>query len=251
MTRRLAPLLLGVTAVLGVAAVAAGAPPRAAGDRDCHGIELEAGPRAPRLGRVAGSEPRVHFIANPDAKTKQCPAIDAACRRTAFVVPSDDVLVDRIQGDFACVSYKSPKGTLTDGWLPVTALELGDPSPPAPASADWSGKWVRDRESSVVLTPHRAEIAVEGEATYGALDPARVKSGAVNVGEVSGKARPHGNVLALGEGYDGVQAPGDAQPAADCLVRLRLFGRYLVAEDNGACGGLNVSFTGIYIRAKK
>jgi hypothetical protein len=31
---------------------------------------------------------------------------------------------------------------------------------------------------------------------------------------------------------------------------LELYGRYLVVEDDGTCGGDGVSFTGIYVRVK-
>ena len=33
-----------------------------------------------------------------------------------------------------------------------------------------------------------------------------------------------------------------------CTVTLRLLGPYLVASDNGGCGGMNVHFTGVYRR---
>ena len=37
---------------------------------------------------------------------------------------------------------------------------------------------------------------------------------------------------------------------SSCVVKLRRRGPYLVASDNGNCGGLNVSFNGIYTKAK-
>jgi hypothetical protein len=45
-----------------------------------------------------------------------------------------------------------------------------------------------------------------------------------NVGQLSDEARPRGNLLALGEGYDGARAPGDVKDRLDCLVRFRLLG---------------------------
>ena len=36
----------------------------------------------------------------------------------------------------------------------------------------------------------------------------------------------------------------------DCIVRLQRFGRWLLAEDNGGCGGSMVTFTGLYRRTK-
>jgi hypothetical protein len=71
------------------------------------------------------------------------------------------------------------------------------------------------------------------------------RSGAVNTGEISGGGEPRDGALAIG------YANGSAPPppgGPDCAARLRLLGRYLVVEDNGACGGMNVSFSGIYVR---
>jgi hypothetical protein len=78
-----------------------------------------------------------------------------------------------------------------------------------------------------------------------------VRRGAVNIGELEGKARPRDATLALGQGYDGVKPPGERQDLVECAARLRLFGRYLVVEDNMQCGGANVSFTGVYVRSGK
>jgi len=74
-----------------------------------------------------------------------------------------------------------------------------------------------------------------------------VKRGAINAGELEGEVPPRGNTLALG--YDGLK-PLKIDMGADCMARLRLFGRYLVVEDNLGCGGMNVSFLGFYIKLK-
>ena len=37
---------------------------------------------------------------------------------------------------------------------------------------------------------------------------------------------------------------------SSCVVKLHRRGPYLVASDNNNCGGLNVSFNGIYTKAK-
>jgi hypothetical protein len=38
---------------------------------------------------------------------------------------------------------------------------------------------------------------------------------------------------------------------SSCVVKLHRRGPYLVVSDNGNCGGLNVSFGGIYTKARK
>lgn len=39
--------------------------------------------------------------------------------------------------------------------------------------------------------------------------------------------------------------------ADDCLAPLHLLGPYLAVEDNGNCGGMNVRFTGIYVKSQR
>src|SRR5262249_62271402 len=71
------------------------------------------------------------------------------------------------------------------------------------------------------------------------------------VREPSGKGRRRGWTLAIG--YDPDKSdfpPGKDQPPEDCAAKLEPYGRDLVVEDNGGCGGLNVSFTGTYVRVK-
>jgi hypothetical protein len=219
-----------------------------AAEPSCHGIDPAGQARTIALARIGGGEPRIHFLANPAGATPQCPAVTAGCRKKAFLVAGDDVLVRTGQGDFLCATFKSRGGAETDGWLPAPALNT-IPSDPAPRLADWTGHWVRDEEGSVTLSARGGGLAVAGDATFGARDPDRVRRGAVNLGTLEGSGRPRGNVLALGPGYDGTVPP----PASsmDCLARLRLFGRYLVVDDNRQCGGMNVSFTGIYVRAAR
>ncbi|WP_252720180.1 hypothetical protein, partial [Acinetobacter baumannii] len=45
---------------------------------------------------------------------------------------------------------------------------------------------------------------------------------------------------------DGVTLPYDQATDDDCRVRLRRVGPFMIANDTLHCGGLNVTFTGIY-----
>jgi len=61
-----------------------------------------------------------------------------------------------------------------------------------------------------------------------------------NEGEFSGTAAPSGRRLHF------------ASDAPDpCLVDLILVGEFLFVDDNRMCGGHNVAFSGIFIRAPK
>lgn len=216
--------------------------------RWCSGVSESSDSSQLKLARVVISSPRVHFISNPGdtARTSECPSSAPACRNRAFLVQGDTVLVDEFEGDFACASYVSARAVETGGWLPKTALEILPT--PAPALSDWAGTW-RRVEATIQLVVKDGALAAEGEATWGANDPARVRSGAVNIGEFVGVTQPAGHVAAFGAGASVGEGP-DVRAEA-CQVRLRLYGSYLVVEDNRKCGGANVSFAGVFVRARR
>lgn len=222
--------------------------------RYCLGGPVVTGEEVPvRLLRVRDSEPRTHFVADQAPSRPGCPAAGEACRRRAFLLPGDLVIAGPERNGFHCVSYIAPdarkqkgKITETNGFLPADALAI---VPLAPASpADWAGTWTRSEEGEITITPLAdGRLRIAGEASFGAFDPGRVRRGAVNGGTLDGEARPSGNRIALGAGYDGAQPPGRVTDG-ECRARLRLFRRYLVVEDNSGCGGMNVSFDGVYVR---
>jgi hypothetical protein len=201
------------------------------------------------LARVVTKDARLNFIAGRSERTPACPSAESACRLKAYLVPADEVLVDAADGAYVCAVFKSQGGTETRGWLPRAALQIAPPEP-APAR-QWDGKWERDREAQIVIKSHQDEVEVSGNAMWGSYDRQRVKRGAVHVGELNGKGRPRGHTLAIGYDPDrsGFPPAKDAAPDS-CAAKLELYGRYLVVEDDGLCGGLNVSFTGIYVRVK-
>jgi hypothetical protein len=201
------------------------------------------------LARVVAKDARLHFIAGKSERTPACPSAESACRLRAYVMPGDEVLVDPTEGPYLCAFFKSQADTETRGWLPRAALQMA-PSEAAPAR-QWDGKWQRDREAQIVITAHADQVEVSGNALWGSYDRQRVRRGAVHVGELNGKARPRGQTLAIGYDPDKSSFPPDKdQPPEDCAAKLALYGRYLVVEDNLGCGGINVSFTGTYVRVK-
>lgn len=220
----------------------------AAGAR-CDGVSETSVAPPLQLARVGGNVARLNFVSNPGEtpKTRSCPSASADCRRAAFLLPGDNVLVDEIEGGFACATFVSARGVETSGWLPASGLEFR-PSLAATAPGDWVGEW-RRVEATIKLKAAGNLLEADGEATWGSLDPQRVARGAVNMGEFSGSSRLRGNILAFGDGYSGERAPDDK--GGECHVRLRLYGPYILAEDNMRCGGMNVSFRGIYARAGK
>lgn len=198
------------------------------------------------LARIVTTEARLNFIAGPSKRMPQCPSPESACRLKAFVVAGDEILTDVADGPFLCATFKSAEGMETRGLLPRRAIQL---SPPETATtAKWDGEWRRDREAEIVLKSKGDVVSISGSATWGAGDPARVKRGAVNTGELDGEGKPRGRTLAVGYDPDRSDLPAPDAATDGCAARLSLYGRYLVVEDNGGCGGMNVTFSGLYVR---
>ena len=202
------------------------------------------------LSRVSTTQAKLNFVAGPDKRTPTCPSPESTCRLKAFLVPGDEVLINTTEGSYVCATFKAQSGIVTRGLLPRAALQV---VPPEQVSAQkWDGKWRRDLEVEIVIESRKEQVKVSGRATWGSSDPQRVKRGAVNTGELSGSGKPRGQVLAIGYDPDRSGFPPPEDAASDiCAAQLEMYGRYLVVEDNGRCGGLNVSFTGLYVRSKQ
>lgn len=235
----------GALVVLGAVLLAAallGAAPAVAQAPDGH-CEPAAFTDKIEVARVAKARPKLNFIRGAQER-KDCPSLAPQCRSSAFLVGGDTVLVSRRRGDLACASYTDAKGHNTAGWLPAATLEAVAPAE-IPVPAGWTGTWKRI-EAEIRIKPRLdGEIVVEGTAAWGSHDPDRVKRGTVRSGEISSKVKPAGDAIFFSD------APVDSfekAPASECAVRMRRVGPYLLVEDNSACGGVNVSFSGLYIR---
>jgi hypothetical protein len=197
------------------------------------------------LATVGKGVVRAGFVSPSTEKLRECPSAAAQCRLASYLVPGDRVLTGDRVGGFRCVFYRPANGRETSGFLPEAALV--DQPTSSPALADWADRWVRDDEASITIKVKGVALALRGDATWGAHDPERVRRGGVNTGDIDAVARPRGNLLAIGSGYDGASPP-DVTKVDDCRARFRLFGPYLWVEDNTGCGGMNVTFTGVYSR---
>lgn len=203
------------------------------------------------LAKVKGGVPKVHFRDDQCEEKKP-----GGCTRKAFVIPGDEVLVASVLDTSACAVYVDQKGRATAGLLPLSALDR--PKKPAATGRDLLvGKWRRVEAEINVKRDKDGSLDFEGYATYGGHDPKRVAIGAVNVGDFSFKASPASNTIdvALVSGPDGDTQPmvvTDASkiPDGECRVSLVALTTYLVAHDNGQCGGHNVTFSGVYRRVK-
>ncbi len=182
-----------------------------------------------KTARVTGRKgTRVYFSGDEEG----CPGASAKCRQKAYLVPGNEVLTSRTFGDWVCAWFQPTRGSETVGWLPSERLSISEPAARPPLGA-WLGAWSFYDNSLRLSRARRAgALRVAGDATWVGVNP-----GNVHVGEVSGEAAPAGYVLTVG-GED------------DCRLTLRLVGPYLVAADNKRCGGVNVTFDGVYRRKK-
>lgn len=211
---------------------------------DCLGFELSATQPA-ALARVLASAPRVWFIKGA-TELAECPSTAAICRRKAYLVPGDQVLTTRSQAAWTCATFFDQRGRQTTGWLASDVL--GKPETKAFSAQAWAGEWKRDAEADIsikVTGPNTIELS--GTATWGAGDPDRVARGAVNIGELEATSLPTLKPLITFIPGQGVMPPAEADEFG-CVVSAQRLGDFLLVEDNLRCGGMNVSFSGIYRR---
>ena len=121
------------------------------------------------------------------------------------------------------------------GWLPSAAL-----APVAPTAsttqASWIGTWKHPHGAiEITRSVFHGRLQIEGFM----LVP-RVQG--FHNGEISAQVLPEKNSIT----FDGWMRFGVVEDY--CKVRMRRVGPYLLVEDNRDCGGVGVSFTGLYRR---
>jgi len=145
--------------------------------------------------------------------------------------PGDPLVVNRAEGDWTCGYLTARKGS-AQGWVHSSDLRpvVFDPKP---AIAAWAGVWVQDENRiQIQISKTPGKLHLDGEAYW------HGRGDNVRSGEISGEATPIGNHLHYSEGGDNA-----------CTVDLALVGKYILANDNNQCGGMNVRFWGIWKRA--
>lgn len=195
------------------------------------------------LATVTGPD-RVNFLKS-GAADPGCPSLTPACRERAYLVAGNPVVVSGTSGAFACATYLGAEGATRSGWVPHAAL--AEAPAEAPDLDAWTGRWTSGPEQTIAIRRSGPSLTVEGDATYGGQDPDRVRRGAVNMGSFAVTIRPAGSALAFTDGQKGVIGAYDAEEFS-CSARMRLLPPILVVESNSACGGMNVSFSGLYRR---
>ena len=184
-----------------------------------------------RLARVRGARgSRAYFQGDDEG----CPGPAAKCGQKAYVIPGDELIVSRAFGEYVCAWYQPARGGETVGWVAASRLEISE-ADANPALALWLGTWEFYNDTLRITRGAKAgTLRVEGEAFWHGVNPENV-----HTGEVSGEAAPVAGVLSLGGGDD------------LCRATFRLVGAYLIVDDNGDCGGANVTFDGVYRKKRR
>jgi hypothetical protein len=182
-----------------------------------------------KLASVKGGKNEKVYFYDDD---RDCPN-DKNCRTKSYVIPNDEVIVSRNFGRWACAWYQPKKGAETVGWLALDKLEFKETNL-NPAQKDWLGKWNYAGNSIEIGKGKTADsLTITGDAFWKGLGDN------VHVGELDESSKPAGNELKIGESESGEYA---------CKVTMRLLGRYLLVADNLHCGGVNVTFSGVYLK---
>ncbi|MFI4976164.1 MAG: hypothetical protein ACHP84_16620 [Caulobacterales bacterium] len=200
----------------------------------------------------ADTDGRLHFSSGPSGLPCDAPT----CQGASYVVQGDELLTGLTLGDYVCAWFK-PRGRQdhfgTLGWLRAGAL-TAVPTPASPPMSAWAGDWVRDRElglpTSLTLRPLRnGRLKVTGASLF-AHSREDIARGAVNTGEVDQALEVRGRAagLMLSDAAGQRQSFLGKDYDYACKIGMVLVGDWLVAADDGACGGLNVSFLGVYRR---
>jgi hypothetical protein len=141
----------------------------------------------------------------------------------------DPVVVTRVEGDWTCGYLTSRKGA-AQGWVQSRDIRLVnfDPNPPLAA---WAGTWVQgENRIRIQSSNSRGKLALHGEAYWHGFGDN------VHSGEFTGDAIPVGNHLHVEDD--------------SCMMDLALMGKYILANDNNSCGGMNVRFWAVWKRAQ-
>ena len=165
-----------------------------------------------------------------------CPGKES-CRAKAYVVPGDRLIVSRTYKDFGCVWFTPGKGVPTIGWIKLADLKFANAVTTKPALSSWLGEWnYADNHIKFTHNKLAGYLNAAGDALW------RGVGDNVHVGELDDRVQPVGNVVKVGE--------SDTDEYS-CKATMRLIADFLVVNDNGNCGGANVTFSGVYRRTRR
>ncbi len=182
-----------------------------------------------RIAQVKGNKnERTYFYGDEE----DCPDGEN-CRQKAYLIAGDEVIVSKTYGDFSCVWFQPAKGNETVGW--IQTARLTEKAPVKPGNIDWIGEWTfYDNSIKFIPTRTNGKYLIKGNAFWKGVGDN------IHIGELDFSGTPEKHKLEAGDGED----------QYDCRVKMQRVGKYLIVSDNKMCGGVNVTFDGVYIKRK-
>lgn len=210
--------------VAGLAMLSLAGPVRAEDDDMCRNGMFAEGNDSFALARITGPG-KAHFLDDMNG----CPGPSVACRQKAYVLPGDRVVTGRSRGGYVCTYFPNKVGG-SAGWMPRERLA---PLAITPRPAQWLGNWA-DGDNWLRIGRSKAGLRVTGMAFWPSARPSlQDRPGGPNMGEIDGPLRVNGARA---------EEPG-------CRVTFHLLGDVLIASDpHRVCDGMNVTFSGVYLR---
>lgn len=185
------------------------------------------------LAKITG-EGKVFFVED----IAPCPNDTTACKMKSYLTLGDIVIAGRSFGGWRCVLYRDQKNFAgSAGYVPDSRIETR--SATVVTTKDWLGTW-RVGDDYIKLRKTRdGRLMAKGEAFWPSANPSpKEVPGGPHTGGMSGVATPSGNQVVFSD------------DEKICEVKLTLLPPFLLARDNGSCGGANVYFRGVFMRAR-
>jgi hypothetical protein len=164
---------------------------------------------------------RTNFLLDSGQK-RGCPQAGAPCSLgDLHANASEELLINSDIPGFVC-AYSPKDGD--GGWIAKSDIVIEKRQPTIrPSLNTWTGHW-KDFDDRIDIARWHQVLMFDGHASWARQ----------HFGSFGGTALPNGATAEIEDD--------------SCKVSMLLFGRYLVVHDNGECGGMNVSFTGVYTR---
>ncbi|MDH5654363.1 MAG: hypothetical protein OEZ34_00510 [Spirochaetia bacterium] len=159
-----------------------------------------------------------------------CPDKYLQCRTNSYLIPGDSVILAGQYRDFYCALYSSRKEKITVGWILKSDVKLKKTSVSAPD--DWTGTWKYYESEINISKTESGRLYIRGTSVW--LSSFTVHTGEFEINEKPVKIKIE----------NAISSPHE------CGVRLILIAGWLVVSDNKKCGGVNVTFDGVYSRKK-
>ena len=186
------------------------------------------------LYRVTGTQAQKLYFYNDD---EGCPDDESRCRSKSYVIPGDELLINQRVGNWACAWFNG-KSHETVGWVKTDQLT---PLPKETlGTSSWVGRWGMYKwDGGINITRRGEALQVDGKATWtGGRNGAGER--VVHYGDIGGQMKPvDGRARLIAKEQDSDLA---------CEAKFTRIGKFLVVKDNQHCGGMNVSFSGVYTK---